>query len=101
VSLPQLLKSYYIFVFQLPWLPEWWARFGDYHLCRSALTSAASGIRNRNDPAGLALTPAEVEAVYVWNVSQAGMVGASVAYYRNVFGGECSTVWRTAAAVLV
>jgi len=40
-SIAQLLKSWYIFSFQLPWLPEWVASLGNWRIATSALTTSS------------------------------------------------------------
>lgn len=40
-SLAQLLKSWYILFFQLPWLPEWAMSLGNWRFGTSALTASA------------------------------------------------------------
>jgi len=88
MTLTQLLRSWYIFVFQLPGIGELWGNFDDFATMRAALYSRATGIRNRDEPH--ALSSEEVDAVYKWSFSRAGTVAAAVNYYRNVFGANAA-----------
>lgn len=73
-SVAQLRRSWYIFFFQLPWLPERLARANDWRLFRRAMTG------RRPD----AFTPADIER-YVEAWSQPGAVAAMINYYRAIF----------------
>ncbi len=72
---PQLLKSWYIFFFQLPWLPENLLRAGRWRAFRDGF---------RNDARPGAFTPEDIDR-YVAAWSQPGAATASINYYRAVF----------------
>ncbi|NXF72350.1 EPHX3 hydrolase, partial [Sclerurus mexicanus] len=76
----QLLRSSYIFLFQLPWLPELLLSLADFELVRTLLTGPWTGIR---DPARR-LTEQEVES-YLFGLSQPGGLSPPIHYYRNLF----------------
>lgn len=69
----QLLRSWYVFFFQLPWLPEWSLGAGRFRAVRRVF---------RTDPvrAG-AFSAADIER-YVEALAQPGALTASVNYYR-------------------
>ncbi len=69
----QLLRSWYVFFFQLPWLPEAAARAGGFAALRRTL---------RRDPARAgAFTDADITR-YVEALAQPGALTATVNYYR-------------------
>ena len=75
----QLKKSWYVFFFQLPWLPE-------RGLGRDRAQPIAEIFRTTpNDPAQF---PAEVCEVYRRNAAQPGALTAMVNYYRALFRGN-------------
>uniref|UniRef100_A0A8C3Y3M3 AB hydrolase-1 domain-containing protein n=1 Tax=Catharus ustulatus TaxID=91951 RepID=A0A8C3Y3M3_CATUS len=79
----QLLRSCYIFLFQLPWLPELLLSLGDFQvsaLVKTFLTSAQTGIQ---DPAWR-LSEQELES-YLFSLSQPGGLSPALHYYRNLF----------------
>ncbi|XP_051630271.1 epoxide hydrolase 3 [Manacus candei] len=76
----QLLRSSYIFLFQLPWLPELLLALADFQLVRTFLTGRWTGIQ---DPARR-LTEQELEA-YLFALSQPGGLSPPLHYYRNLF----------------
>ncbi|XP_068277866.1 epoxide hydrolase 3 [Nyctibius grandis] len=76
----QLLRSSYIFLFQLPWLPELLLSLADFEFVRILLTSPWTGIQN---PARR-LTEDEVEA-YIYGLAQPGGLSPPINYYRNLF----------------
>ncbi|XP_009894152.1 PREDICTED: epoxide hydrolase 3-like, partial [Charadrius vociferus] len=76
----QLLRSSYIFLFQLPWLPELLLSLADFELVKTILTGPWTGIQN---PAQR-LTEQEVEA-YLYSLSQPGGLSPTIHYYRNLF----------------
>uniref|UniRef100_A0A8C4UJ23 Uncharacterized protein n=1 Tax=Falco tinnunculus TaxID=100819 RepID=A0A8C4UJ23_FALTI len=78
--LSQLLRSSYIFLFQLPWLPELLLSLADFELVRTALTGSWLGIQN----AAQQLTEQEVDA-YLYGLSQPGGLTPPLNYYRNLF----------------
>ncbi|XP_075581354.1 LOW QUALITY PROTEIN: epoxide hydrolase 3 [Pelecanus crispus] len=76
----QLLRSSYIFLFQLPWLPELLLSLADFELVRTLLTGPGTGIR---DPARR-LTEEEVDA-YIYGLSQPRALAPAIHHYRNLF----------------
>ncbi|XP_062367733.1 epoxide hydrolase 3 [Cinclus cinclus] len=76
----QLLRSCYIFLFQLPWLPELLLSLGDFQLVRTFLTSVQTGIQ---DPAWR-LSEQELDS-YLFGLSQPGGLSPPLHYYRNLF----------------
>eukprot|EP00300_Choanocystis_sp_HF-7_P037582 c53784_g1_i1.p2 GENE.c53784_g1_i1~~c53784_g1_i1.p2 ORF type:complete len:371 (+),score=56.38 c53784_g1_i1:10-1122(+) len=74
----QMLRSWYIFVFQLPLLPELFVAANDYQFIELCLTSRNFGVRRPN-----ALTAADIEA-YKYSMSRPGALTATINYYRNV-----------------
>jgi pimeloyl-ACP methyl ester carboxylesterase len=71
----QLLRSSYMFFFQIPWLPEAVIRAGDFALLRSAL---------RRDPERSGAFTAEDIERYVEAVAQPGALTATLNYYRSL-----------------
>src|SRR5918998_6925397 len=69
----QLLRSSYIFFFQIPWLPEEVIRAGDFNLLRSAL--------GRDPVRQGALTAEDIER-YVEAMARPGALTATLNYYR-------------------
>ncbi|XP_053858298.1 epoxide hydrolase 3 [Vidua macroura] len=76
----QLLRSCYMFLFQLPWLPELLLSLADFQLVRTFLTSAQTGIQ---DPAWR-LSEQELDS-YLFGLSQPGGLSPPIHYYRNLF----------------
>ncbi|NXE99667.1 EPHX4 hydrolase, partial [Menura novaehollandiae] len=76
----QLLRSSYIFLFQLPWLPELLLALADFQLVRTFLTSSWSGIQ---DPARR-LTEQELDS-YLYGLAQPGGLSPPIHFYRNLF----------------
>jgi pimeloyl-ACP methyl ester carboxylesterase len=72
----QLLKSWYIFFFQLPWLPECVLRAGDFALLERRL---------RRDPVRAATITPEDIACYKRALARPGALTAAINYYRAVF----------------
>jgi pimeloyl-ACP methyl ester carboxylesterase len=75
---PQLLRSWYVFFFQIPWLPERLLSAADYRAIRQAF-------------AGMAIDksrfPDEVLQVYRDNAARPGALTAMVNYYRAALRG--------------
>jgi len=71
----QLLRSWYMFFFQLPEIPEALIQAGDYQLIETAFTAE---LVNKN-----ALTKADIEA-YKNAASKRGALTAMLNYYRNI-----------------
>ncbi len=75
-TLRQLRKSWYMFFFQLPVLPEAWLRAGNYAVLRQTF---------RTDPVRPdAFTEAEIER-YVEALARPGALTAALNYYRALF----------------
>jgi pimeloyl-ACP methyl ester carboxylesterase len=72
----QLHKSWYMFFFQLPWLPEASLRAGCFASLRRSLRTEP----NRSG----AFTPADIEQ-YVAAAAQPGALTAAINYYRALF----------------
>ncbi|NER05283.1 MAG: alpha/beta hydrolase [Okeania sp. SIO3C4] len=73
----QLLRSWYIFFFQLPFLPELMLEFDDYQ----AICSIFKSMVNKS-----AVTDVDVEA-YKDAVAKRGALTSMINYYRNIFSG--------------
>lgn len=80
----QLLRSWYIFLFQLPWLPEFLLQWADYQPIAAAFKSMAVNKR--------AFTQADLEA-YKNAAAQRGALTAMLNYYRNIFQGTLDRQW--------
>jgi epoxide hydrolase 4 len=72
----QFLKSWYMFFFQLPFLPEWTIQLNDYQILADMFTKMAV---DKN-----AFTQADLEA-YKDAAAKRGAMTAMVNYYRNGF----------------
>lgn len=72
----QLLRSWYVFLFQLPWLPELLLQFSDYDAIQKAIQGTAV---NQS-----AFTPADIDA-YKNAAAKRGATTAMLNYYRNIF----------------
>ncbi|MDY7004772.1 MAG: alpha/beta hydrolase [Cyanobacteriota bacterium] len=73
----QLLRSWYMFFFQLPFLPELMLEFDDYQ----AIGSIFKSMVNKS-----AVTDADIEA-YKDAVAKRGALTSMINYYRNIFSG--------------
>lgn len=82
-SLSQCRKSWYVAFFQLPWLPEWALRRGNYAALRKVF-AAVPGDR---------MTAADVER-YVEAMSRPGNLRAALCWYRAL----PASLWRGQAA---
>jgi epoxide hydrolase 4 len=71
----QLRKSWYMFYFQLPWLPEALARANGYAFVRQALR----GLVRRGS-----MSPADVD-LYVEAIARPGALAGAINYYRALF----------------
>jgi epoxide hydrolase 4 len=71
----QLLRSWYMFLFQLPWLPEYLARRNDHALLFAPFAAL---------PSAAQLTPEERQA-YRSALEQPGALTAMINYYRAMF----------------
>ncbi|MBM0740618.1 alpha/beta hydrolase [Phormidium sp. CLA17] len=83
----QLLRSWYIFFFQLPFLPELLIQLNDYQALEQAFQGMA---KNKN-----AFTLADIEA-YKNAIAKPGVLTAAVNYYRNVLqlGSFLQSSWN-------
>ncbi|MGM3305206.1 alpha/beta fold hydrolase [Anabaena sp. WFMT] len=72
----QLLRSYYIFLFQFPFIPELLLQASDYEAIAKAIQGTAF---NKN-----AFTTADIEA-YKDAAAKRGALTAMLNYYRNIF----------------
>ena len=75
-TLQQLLRSYYVFVFQLPWIPELLLQSSDYQAIETAFKGTAV---NKS-----AFTKADIGA-YKNAAAKPGALTAMLNYYRNIF----------------
>ena len=73
----QLQKSWYIFAFQLPWLPELLFQANDYQAIKEAFTGMAID--------KTAFSPADLQA-YRDAAAKPGALTAMINYYRGIFG---------------
>ena len=73
----QLQKSWYIFAFQLPWLPEFMFQLNDYQAIKEAFTGMAID--------KTAFSPADLQA-YRDAAAKPGALTAMINYYRGIFG---------------
>lgn len=74
----QLLRSWYIFFFQLPFFPEFIFEFDDYQAIASAFKNMAVDKS--------AFTQADLEA-YKYAAAKRGALTSMINYYRNIFSG--------------
>jgi pimeloyl-ACP methyl ester carboxylesterase len=72
----QLLRSSYIFFFQLPWIPEWLIQANDFGLLEQSFRGMTV---NKN-----AFTAADITA-YKTAFARPGALTAALNYYRNAF----------------
>ncbi|XP_051026267.1 epoxide hydrolase 3 [Acomys russatus] len=72
----QLFRSNYIFLFQLPWLPEKLLAMSNFQILRSMFTHRKNGIPQ--------LAPCELEAL-LYPFAQPGGLTGPLNYYRNLF----------------
>jgi len=75
-TLEQLLRSYYIFIFQLPWIPELLLQSLDYQVIETAFKDTAV---NKS-----AFTKADIDA-YKNAAAKRGALTGMLNYYRNIF----------------
>ncbi|XP_078090989.1 epoxide hydrolase 4-like [Mustelus asterias] len=96
LNLSQLLKSSYVFFFQVPKLPELLLCMDDFKALKSTYTSKRMGIQNKSSR----LTEEELEA-YVYNFSRPGALVGPLNYYRNIFSNPPATRNDVTAPTLV
>ncbi|PIO34187.1 hypothetical protein AB205_0019840 [Aquarana catesbeiana] len=77
----QLFLSRYVFLFQLPILPEILLSLADFEYIRKPLVDDSMGIQNKQRR----LTNEETEA-FIYYLSQKGGMTPPLNYYRNLFG---------------
>lgn len=92
----QLLRSSYIFLFQLPWLPELLLSLADFQFLRTLLMGPRLGIQNPSRR----MTDPEFEA-YLYGLSQPGGLSPPIHYYRNLFGDSPVPHERPPCPVLI
>ena len=80
MSASQLLKSWYMFFFQVPWLPEFALSQRDCGFLYASFHGKKGGVRNKD-----AFTLEDLEA-YKYVFSQPGAFTGPINYYRCVFG---------------
>src|SRR5205823_6249285 len=73
-TLKQLRKSWYIFFFQLPWLPEYWLSRNNANEVGRMLRGAA---------AQKSVFPREFTAIYQQMMQRPGTMTAAINYYRQ------------------
>jgi hypothetical protein len=93
LSLRQLLKSYYMFVFQAPLLPEIWLSSFDYRLAEAFRAPPGGCVR-----AG-AVTDEDIER-YKQNMGQPGALTAMINYYRAMIRDPAREMARKLKAPL-
>ncbi|KAI1883287.1 hypothetical protein AGOR_G00243650 [Albula goreensis] len=76
----QLLQSSYIFLFQIPRLPEFLISTNDFQALRKVFTSRHTGVRSKSGQ----MTKEDLEA-YLYTFSQPGALIGPINYYRNIF----------------
>lgn len=80
----QLMKSWYMFLFQLPWLPEFMLSRRDYGYFTAVFRGKKAGVRNLE-----AFPPEAVEA-YKYVFSQPGASTGPINYIRCIFSSANS-----------
>jgi len=75
----QLMKSWYMFMFQMPRLPELVIGLHDYRILGAMFCGRKSGVRNK------AAFPPDVVEAYKYTFSQPGALTASINYHRCMF----------------
>ncbi|HAC65251.1 MAG TPA: epoxide hydrolase [Cyanothece sp. UBA12306] len=86
----QLMRSWYIFFFQIPYLPEFWCRWNDYQMIASAFTKMAID--------SSAFSSRDIQA-YREAAAKPGALTAAINYYRCIFRGlfNSQKSWRKIA----
>jgi pimeloyl-ACP methyl ester carboxylesterase len=82
---PQMLRSWYVLLFQLPWLPEWLLSRSDYRAVRDMFSylPARKG----------AFSKSQIDA-YVEALSKQGALNAALNYYRALFRADALALGR-------
>ena len=78
-TMAQLLKSWYMFLFQLPWLPEFILSRRDFGYFNAIFHGKKAGVRNK------AAFPSEVLDAYKYVFSQPGATTGPINYIRCIF----------------
>ena len=90
MSISQLIKSWYIIFFQIPYLPEWYMTFHNLHFVRALFTGKSLGIKRK-----LTTNPKEFKhpwlsqddiAIAQYALTLPNIPTSSINYYRNIFG---------------
>lgn len=79
----QLLKSMYIFFFQVPKLPEFVISLNDFSVLKKSMTDPHGGIQSKTHQ----LTAEDVEA-FLYSFSQPEALTGPLNYYRNIFSSS-------------
>ncbi|XP_065906177.1 epoxide hydrolase 4-like [Dysidea avara] len=85
----QLMKSWYIFVFQLPYLPEIMMSARDYKMLERVFLSKPMGLINKEG------FSKEVMETFKYTFSKPGACTAALNYYRMVFKTRARTAHRS------
>ncbi|VDM26241.1 unnamed protein product [Toxocara canis] len=75
-SFAQVRKSWYMFLFQIPWLPEYMWKANDYKMLKNALRSEATGIKKKEHFTD------EDEKAWLFTFSQPNAFTAPINFYR-------------------
>jgi pimeloyl-ACP methyl ester carboxylesterase len=78
-SWTQLRRSWFIFLFQIPRLPEALIRLQDYQFLEQLFTSHTSGVKNRDQ------FPSEVVEAYKYTFSRPGTLTGPINYIRAIY----------------
>lgn len=84
-TLRQLRKSWYIFFFQIPWLPEFMGRLNNYKVLSQAF---------RVDPVRQGAYSEEDIAKYIKAMAQPGALTGGINYYRAIIRQNIKTIGR-------
>jgi pimeloyl-ACP methyl ester carboxylesterase len=87
-SWTQLRRSWFIFLFQIPRLPEALIRLQDYQFLEQLFTSHTSGVKNRDQ------FPSEVVEAYKYTFSRPGTLTGPINYYRAMFSSPKDSLPR-------
>jgi pimeloyl-ACP methyl ester carboxylesterase len=87
----QLSKSWYVFFFQLPWLPEWLLRHGNF--------DAIDRVLSRDPVNPSAFNADDIEA-YRHAIAKPGALTAAINYYRALFRGNPFDIYRAARPIV-
>lgn len=80
-GLKQYLRSLYIAMFQVPWLPEFVLSRGGGDALHKSVLSHGMGVRNRTGPLALTQADSDVAVAYM---SQPGALTAALNWYRQL-----------------